>query len=106
METGIAVVVCSRETNQEKKEFLDMIGKTCGFNYHVFFYTNNEGVGLTKIYNDILDKSPYDLIVYIHDDIEFLKEGWGLELVKLFDQHKDFGIIGHGNSTLGKTNLM
>ena len=61
MESGIAVVVCSRETNQEKKEFLDMIGKTCGFNYHVFFYTNNEGVGLTKIYNDILDKSPFNI---------------------------------------------
>lgn len=98
METGIAIVVCSRETNQEKKEFLDMIGRTCGFNYHVFFYTNNEGVGLTKVYNDILDKSPYDLIVYIHDDIEFLKEGWGLELVKLFDQHKDYGIIGVAGS--------
>lgn len=98
METGIAIVVCSRETNAEKKDFLEMIGKTCGYNYHIFFYTNDGSVGLTKVYNEILDKSPYDLIVYIHDDIDFLKPGWGKELVQLFDKHQDYGIIGIAGS--------
>ena len=34
----------------------------------------------------------------MHDDIEFLKKGWGREILRLFNEHEDYGIIGVAGS--------
>lgn len=39
-----------------------------------------------------------DVLVFIHDDIEFLREGWGKEVLRLFNEHTDYGIIGVAGS--------
>jgi hypothetical protein len=39
-----------------------------------------------------------DVIVFIHDDIEFLRKGWGAEVLRLFNTHEDYGIIGVAGS--------
>jgi hypothetical protein len=39
-----------------------------------------------------------NIIVFIHDDIEFLRKGWGKELLRLFNEHQDYGIIGVAGS--------
>ena len=100
MDNSIAVVVCSRETSEQKKDFIQHIKDTCGCNAHVYFLINQDGVGLTQIYEDMLksDKVDNNVIVFIHDDIEFLKKGWGAEILRLFNKHKDYGIIGVAGS--------
>lgn len=94
MEDKITVVVSSRETDAEKKEFLEHLKNSCGYNVHVMFLINSDGVPLTKIYSDVLDKTNTNIVVFIHDDIEFLKNGWGMEIARLFDNNKEYGIIG------------
>jgi hypothetical protein len=61
---------------------------------------NPEGVGLSEIYNTMLkeDKTENDIIVFIHDDIEFLRKGWGGEILRLFNENEDYGIIGIAGS--------
>ena len=98
MNNKITVVVCSRQTDKEKKDFLDHIKETCGYNVHVMFLINNDGVALTKVYSDMMEKLETDIVIFIHDDVEFLKSGWGLEIVKLFDKYKEYGIIGVAGS--------
>jgi len=98
MDNKITVVVCSRQSDKEKKEFLDHLKNTCGYNVHVMFLINSDGVALTKVYSDMMDKLETDIVIFIHDDVEFLKSGWGLEIVKLFDKHKEYGIIGVAGS--------
>ena len=44
------------------------------------------------------DKVDSNVIIFIHDDIEFLKKGWGAEILRLFNKHKDYGIIGVAGS--------
>ena len=39
-----------------------------------------------------------EIFLFIHDDIEFLRKGWGYEIVRLFDEHQDYGIIGVAGS--------
>ena len=39
-----------------------------------------------------------NIIVFIHDDVEFLKKGWGKEIIRLFNENKKFGIIGVAGS--------
>lgn len=100
MDNSIAVVVCSRENSEQKKDFIQHIKDTCGCNAHVYFLTNQDGVGLTQIYEDMIksDKVDSNVIIFIHDDIEFLKKGWGAEILRLFNKHKDYGIIGVAGS--------
>ena len=38
------------------------------------------------------------IIVFIHDDIEFLRKGWGREILRLFNEHQEYGIIGVAGS--------
>lgn len=99
MENSIAVVVCSKSDSEEKKDFIQQIKDTCGCHTHVYFLINPDGVGLTKIYKSFLQrKLDNDIIVFIHDDIEFLKKNWGAEIIRLFQKHKDYGIIGVAGS--------
>lgn len=94
LESGLSIVISSRETMEMKKDFLEMVAKTCGYNHHIFFITNTDGIPLTQVYNEALNQSPFDIVCFIHDDIDFLKDGWGKEIVTLFDKHQDYGIIG------------
>lgn len=100
MEDSIAVVVCSRDNNETKKRIVEHIKETCECNTHTFFMYNPEGVGLSEIYNSMLspEKCEYNIIVYIHDDVEFLRKGWGREILRLFNEHEDYGIIGVAGS--------
>jgi hypothetical protein len=61
---------------------------------------NPDGVSLSKIYADMLVNKEIDsdIIIFIHDDIEFLKKGWGAEVLRLFNEHEDYGIIGVAGS--------
>ena len=101
MEDSIAVVVFSKDNNVVKKKVIEHIKDTCGCNAHTYFMYNPEGVGLSEIYQTMLspDKCEYDIIVYIHDDIEFLRKGWGAEVLRLFNEHEDYGIIGVAGSS-------
>lgn len=98
MENKITVVVCSRDNTDEKKEIVKHIQETCECNVHVFFMYNPEGIGLSNIYNSMLDKSDSNIVVFMHDDIEFLRKGWGAEIIRMFNENTDYGIIGVAGS--------
>jgi hypothetical protein len=100
MENSLSVVVCSRDNGEGKEKLINHIKETCGCNAHTYFMYNPDGVGLPEIYNNMLDesKTENDIIVFMHDDIEFLKFGWGAEILRLFNEHKDYGIIGVAGS--------
>ena len=39
-----------------------------------------------------------NIVIFIHDDIEFLRKGWGREIMRLFNENKEYGIIGVAGS--------
>ena len=100
MDNKIAVVVCSKKTTDENKGFVEHIKETCGCDTHVYMIHNPDGVSLSKIYADMVVNKEIDsdIIIFIHDDIEFLKKGWGAEVLRLFNEHEDYGIIGVAGS--------
>ena len=100
MDSKIAVVVCSKKNTEENKGFVEHIKETCGCDTHVYMIHNPDGVSLSKIYADMVVNKEIDsdIIVFIHDDIEFLKKGWGKEVLRLFNEHKEYGIIGVAGS--------
>lgn len=100
MENKISVVFCSKKKGDENKDFIEHIKNTCDCDAHVIFVHNPDGVSLSKIYADMVVSKEIDtnIIVFIHDDIEFLRKGWGKEILRLFNEHEDYGIIGVAGS--------
>lgn len=97
-EIGLTVVTCSRDEQVQKQEFIQHVNDTCGCPMNMIFVSNPNGMSLTTIYHDILEQNPNNIIVFIHDDIEFLRKGWGAEVLRLFNQHTEYGIIGVAGS--------
>ena len=100
MENKISVVVCSKKTTEENSDFIAHIKETCGCDTHVYMIHNPNGVSISKIYADMIDNKEIDtnVMVFIHDDIEFLRKDWGKEVLRLFNTHEDYGIIGVAGS--------
>ena len=102
MDETISIVVCSTKSAEENEKFIKNIEETTECTCHVFYLVNMEGVGLTKIYGDFIKSTEIqnkdDIVVFIHADIEFLKRGWDREIIRLFNENKDYGIIGVAGS--------
>jgi hypothetical protein len=98
MEKVITVIVSSKKSVEESKELINNIQSTIGVDSNVMFIQNN-GISLTKVYNEAMAKSDTDIVVFMHDDVEMLRSGWGSELVRMFHEHQDYGIIGVAGSS-------
>ena len=100
MEDSISVIVCSKDNDKVKEKVINEVKETCECNAHTYFMYNPDGVGLGEIYNSMLseEKTENDIIVFVHDDVDFLKKGWGREILRLFNEHEDYGIIGVAGS--------
>lgn len=61
-------------------------------------YHNPDNKPLTEIYNQALTDASNDVVVLIHDDLFFNKNGWGKNVLKHFEQ-TDFGILGVAGTT-------
>ena len=94
----ITIVTCSRNKKEEKKDFLEHLEYTCGIDNEIIFIENSEGKSLTSIYSEMIEKCDTEIILFIHDDIDFLSPNWGKEIYHLFDENKDYGIIGVAGS--------
>lgn len=95
----ITIVVCSKHDKLEKEEFCKNVQDTCGVSNKLLFLVNKDGVGLSQIYHNMMSSIPTDIVVFIHDDIEFLRPGWGNEITRLFEENKEYGIIGVAGSS-------
>lgn len=100
MEDKITVIFCSKKNGEENKGFIDHIKETCGCDLNVICVHNPDGISISKIYADMTvnEEIETNIIVYIHDDIEFLRKGWGKEILRLFNENEKYGIIGIAGS--------
>ena len=96
----ITVVVSSRKSDEESNEFIESIKNTVGCKTNVVFVVNDNSMSLSRLYYNMLgnEQIESDIIVFCHDDIEFLKKGWGEEVIRLFNKNKKYGIIGVAGS--------
>ena len=94
------IVIPSRVPISEKYDFVENLKETSECDIFVFWIENPVGESLSVLYNDILDSEHINgnIIVFMHDDVEILKKGWGKEILRLFNEHKDYGIIGVAGS--------
>jgi hypothetical protein len=88
----ITIGFSTREDNPKYQQYLQ---KTCMFKEcQVIQKINNGDKSLSEVYNEILDESTNDIVVFVHDDLEFDTNNWGVKLMKLFERNPEQGIIG------------
>ena len=99
----LAIVVSSKNTNEEKADFIQHLTDTCDYPNDIMFNINPSGISLTQVYNDSVKELDADYYIFVHDDVEFVRNGWGKEVVRLFEENPDYGIIGvAGSGEFGK----
>lgn len=96
----LSVVISTSKTEEQCQPLIQHLYETCGCNVHVFLCLNNGTVGLTQVYNQMLNDSNVnkDAIVFMHDDVDMLTIGWGRELLKILKENTEYGIIGVAGS--------
>lgn len=95
------MITLGYSTRKHNPELLEYLKNTCGKNKHYEFIekVNNGEKGLAQVYNEILNESKNDIVVFCHDDIEFDTNNWGEKLLKLFSKNSEYGIIGIAGTT-------
>ena len=79
------MITVGYSTRESKPEFIEYLKKSSGFKkLEVIEKVNNGDKSLSTVYNEILDESNNNLVVFCHDDIEFDTNNWGEKLSKLF----------------------
>lgn len=80
--------------NKFKQHLLQSVGLK---DVQVLEYQNNNQYSLAEVYNSGITESIYDIVVCCHNDIK-LGKGWGIKLVKDFEENLEFSIIGKAGS--------
>lgn len=94
------MITVGYSTRSSKPEFIDYLQKTSMYKeIQIIEKVNNGEKSLSSVYNEILNESKYDIIVFLHDDIEFDTNRWGEKLLKIFERNPDYGIIGVAGTT-------
>jgi len=82
-------------TKYDNPKFIEYLKETCGIKEpQIIQKTNNGQYSLTQVYNQIIEESVNDIIVFCHDDILFEKNYWGKRIVEHFEKNGEYGIIG------------
>jgi len=63
-------------------------------NTEILMYENDGEVSLTQVYNKGLKESVNDIVVFMHDDLILETSNMTPKIVKLFEKHPEYGIIG------------
>lgn len=106
-ENVVTVVVSSRKKSEEHQDFITKLhesfyneGDEEEYYGNILFVTNDGAMSLTRLYASILKNTEIigDIVVFCHDDIEFLRKGWIKELCRIFKENEEYGIIGVAGS--------
>jgi len=90
----ITIGYCTRVSNENHSKHLI---KTCGLDpkkIQIIEIVNTGNRSLTECYNEILNKSIYQHVVFCHSDILIETNNWANKLIKQFNMNPEYGIIG------------
>ncbi len=70
------------------------IKQTIGAVDYEILKIHNEGTySITKVYNDLAKTAQYDLLLFLHEDVSFITNEWGVLLLKAY-KNTALGVVG------------
>ena len=101
------MITIAFSTKSDKPELIEHFKKSSGYEkgVHVIQKINNGEKSLSEVYNEILEESQTDIVIFTHDDIYFDTNAWYSKIVKNFEKN-EYGIIGlAGTTNLSETGM-
>jgi hypothetical protein len=93
------MITVGYSTRKHNPNFKEHIQKTCMYKeVQIIEKINNGEKSLSQVYNEILDESIHEIVVFCHDDLEFETNRWGEKLIKSFEKNTEYGILGLAGS--------
>jgi hypothetical protein len=91
----VSIIICSRDLHLYN-EVERSIKKTIGaLTYEIIKIDNSiQNIPITKAYNLGIDKSKYEYLLFVHEDILFHTQNWGRILTSIFNQNANIGLLG------------
>jgi hypothetical protein len=90
----ISIIICSAST-KELKQVSQNIDLTIGVPYEIIGINNSDGKrGICEVYNEGKRKAKYDTLCFMHEDIEIKTENWGINVLNIFTENKEIGVVG------------
>lgn len=89
----ISIIISSADDILLEKVLVN-IAHTIGVPYEVISTSNSNGKkGLAQVYNESASKAQYDVLCFMHEDIEFVTKDWGLKVLEILED-ASIGLLG------------
>jgi hypothetical protein len=88
----ISVVISTKKIDESYREHVRKMFSQP--NTEILMYENDGQMSLTQVYNKGLKESVNDIVVFMHDDLILETSNMTPKIVKLFEKHPEYGIIG------------
>ena len=94
----ISVIICS--INKDfAKQVQSNIASTIGVQWEPIIIDNTiNPVPITRVYNLGAARAKYDILCFVHEDVLFETENWGVKISESFLKDTALGLIGVGGS--------
>jgi GT2 family glycosyltransferase len=93
----ISIIICSR-TVSISDELTQNIDQTIGIPYELVIIDNSQNLySIFSAYNEGVKRSKYEVLCFMHDDIIFKTDDWGISVMKRFIS-SNLGAIGVAGS--------
>ncbi|WP_264553459.1 glycosyltransferase family protein [Flavobacterium sp. N2038] len=91
----ISIIICSRDISLYTK-IHKSIEETIGITEYEIIKIDNsvENLAIVKSYNIGIQKSKFEYLLFVHEDVLFHTVNWGQILVDIFDSNSKLGLIG------------
>ncbi|OIV43184.1 glycosyltransferase [Flavobacterium johnsoniae] len=91
----ISIIICSRNIHLYDKVYKS-IQETIGIlDYEIIRIDNSiENLSITKAYNKGIQKSKYEYLLFVHEDVIFHTLNWGQIVINTFESNLKLGLIG------------
>ncbi|MCF0050719.1 glycosyltransferase family protein [Dyadobacter sp. LJ53] len=90
----ISVIICSADPAalQLVKE---NVAETIGTDHEIIAFANaNAEKGICELYNEGTKQAKYDILVFMHEDIEMKTVHWGARVLEIFAGNPKLGLVG------------
>jgi len=90
----ISIIISSAQ-KQLLADVSSNIQATIGTPYELIAIDNSKGeMGICEVYNQGVKLAKYDLLCFMHEDINIKTENWGDEVLRIFKEDHLVGIVG------------
>lgn len=94
----LSIIICSKDTRLFKS-CAENIAQTVGVDYEIVAINNAiENLSITHAYNKGASKAQFDNLVFVHEDVIFHTQDWGVEVVNELRNEK-LGVLGIAGSS-------